>query len=632
MNRPVLFICHSLGGIVMKKAMIIANERLMLYKSLLHSVKACIFFGVPHRGADIAYWGRFVANLLDYGQLGLKVNKNLIDALVKNSPTLANISRQFVERGTQLQIRTFFETEKMGNQVIVDEDSATLHLPNETPVGIDGTNHKTMCKFDDAESPKYRQVWVAVKNLVISVALTSSFIEPPTLSLEQVLHRIAGTCEWFSKHEKYQTWFQEPGGSLLWLSADPGCGKSVLASWITDKLSALSKNSASLSCKTCYFFFKDDSDEQKSAVLALRALLHQLFSAKPHLLEHAMLIYNTRDSKFVNEFESLWKILISAAKDPGSGNIYCVIDALDECGVSTRNQLIRSLVQLYSDQSVANHISLKVLVTSRPYREIERNFKELPTIRLKGEDELASTDNDIKLVVRDKVREIGRDKGLSEDVCGELTQKLIRSADHSFLWVSLILYFIDKEHQASKPALEKYLRDIPSTLDEVYENMLSKAGSDNPQTRKILYIVVGAARPLSLTEMNFAFSIKGHHSSEENLKESLEPSIQNTIKGLCGLFVRIIDKRVYLVHQTAREFLIKLPEDPSHLSPPWKHSISLYESNRVLAEICLRYIFLSNFQNQALSWEVERRIKSDTFSHSLFDYATSYWPGHFKEV
>lgn len=41
--------------------------------------------------------------------------------------------------------------------------------------------------------------------------------------------RVNGTCEWFLGHAKYQSWLKSAGPSLPWVTADPGCGKSVLA-------------------------------------------------------------------------------------------------------------------------------------------------------------------------------------------------------------------------------------------------------------------------------------------------------------------------------------------------------------------------------------------------------------------
>jgi hypothetical protein len=43
-----------------------------------------------------------------------------------------------------------------------------MNLPNEKPPIPISADHKTMCKFSDAESQKFRPVWMAIKELVDS--------------------------------------------------------------------------------------------------------------------------------------------------------------------------------------------------------------------------------------------------------------------------------------------------------------------------------------------------------------------------------------------------------------------------------------------------------------------------------
>lgn len=98
--------------------MIIAHERSNYYSDLLNQVRAIVFFGVPHRGANAAYWAAFAAKILYYGQLGLRTNTAYVEALKKNSPTFAEISEKFSRLAEPLSIRTFYETERMGNQLV----------------------------------------------------------------------------------------------------------------------------------------------------------------------------------------------------------------------------------------------------------------------------------------------------------------------------------------------------------------------------------------------------------------------------------------------------------------------------------------------------------------------------------
>lgn len=164
-ERPIIFLAHSLGGIIVKKALIIAHERSSHYGSLLTKVSGMVLFGVPHRGSDVAYWADFAAKVLNASQLG--ANANFVHSLQKNSKAFQNISQQFIERAADLKrIYTFYELEKLHNILVVDKDSACLGLKNEISVGI-SANHRYICKFSDPESEIYRPVWRAIQRLCV---------------------------------------------------------------------------------------------------------------------------------------------------------------------------------------------------------------------------------------------------------------------------------------------------------------------------------------------------------------------------------------------------------------------------------------------------------------------------------
>ena len=111
-KRPIVFICHSLGGIVMKKALVIAHERSDRYQSLSSEVYGVIFMGTPHRGADLAFWTSTLSSMADLLTLGA-VRTRLLNDLQPKSDTLGDICSQFVERGKNLKIFTMYERLKI---------------------------------------------------------------------------------------------------------------------------------------------------------------------------------------------------------------------------------------------------------------------------------------------------------------------------------------------------------------------------------------------------------------------------------------------------------------------------------------------------------------------------------------
>ena len=72
-SKPILFICHSLGGIVLKKALILAHEHnsTLEYIDMSESTKAIAFLGVPHKESHSAKWAGFAANMLKIARVPL---------------------------------------------------------------------------------------------------------------------------------------------------------------------------------------------------------------------------------------------------------------------------------------------------------------------------------------------------------------------------------------------------------------------------------------------------------------------------------------------------------------------------------------------------------------------------------
>ncbi len=129
-RRPVIFICHSLGGIVVKKALILAHERSSDpgFRDILDNTKAIAFLGVPHKGSDSAWWANFAANALKAASIGFTTNNALVADLRKDSSALSTISKQFIERGRDLSIYTFYERLKlMGTlvRILIDVTKGT---------------------------------------------------------------------------------------------------------------------------------------------------------------------------------------------------------------------------------------------------------------------------------------------------------------------------------------------------------------------------------------------------------------------------------------------------------------------------------------------------------------------------
>lgn len=109
--RPIVFVAHSLGGIIVKQALILAQTEAE-YQGIKTHTKGIFFFATPHKGSNFANYGAVLAKLAT--RLLNRPNPMLLNALETNSKTLLDLTAQFTALAPNFQIATFYELKPMG--------------------------------------------------------------------------------------------------------------------------------------------------------------------------------------------------------------------------------------------------------------------------------------------------------------------------------------------------------------------------------------------------------------------------------------------------------------------------------------------------------------------------------------
>ncbi|OGE53750.1 hypothetical protein PENARI_c007G07930 [Penicillium arizonense] len=404
--------------------------------------------------------------------------------------------------------------------------------------------------------------------------------------------RVKGTCQWALQNPEYIRWWESTYNDLLWVSADPGCGKSVLARSIIDDVQASSP------VTMCFFFFKDN-DEQNHLATALCSILHQLFSQRPYLLHHAIPSWEKNGERLQQEVDELWRIFTAAALADVSHNTICIFDALDECREMDQGQLIEKLQTFYCQPSTKD-TRLKILVTSRPYDHIQDHFRAItdsfPHIHIKGEEENDQIGEEIDLVVKIRVRELAETVPLSLDVYQRVQQQLLQMENRTYLWLHLAIDDIRTTFKRSLRPTESSITLIPPSVNAAYEKILSRVPVDQTDiVKKVLEIIVAARRPLTIREMAMALGIATCLGPRTTIQAGLDPiDLDEKLRQLCGLFVFTNHSKFYLIHQTAREFLIEKKRLNILNFAYWS---SLSDAEDLMAEICLRYLLMEDLKD-----------------------------------
>ncbi|KAI9859462.1 MAG: hypothetical protein M1824_003803 [Vezdaea acicularis] len=189
-NRPIMFICHSLGGIVVKRAISKARSSLQ-YQELYKHVQAIAFFATPHRGGLAARPGQVIAGALR--RLTGNLRNSILEALRDDSLISSDIHKDFLDSLSDAKIRTcsFYEARAMPglNRLVVDQYSAILGLPfpQEATYQVPESDHSTICKFE-AKTQNYNDVIEQISDLVdwtinspVLSNKTNTVLRPPLL-------------------------------------------------------------------------------------------------------------------------------------------------------------------------------------------------------------------------------------------------------------------------------------------------------------------------------------------------------------------------------------------------------------------------------------------------------------------
>ncbi|KAI1168207.1 Alpha/Beta hydrolase protein [Nemania serpens] len=159
---PIVFIGHSLGGIVIKQALVLAEQSEHDFPGMIEHTKGIVFFGTPHRGADAAQWGLLAAKIA--GAVVPRLRSGHLKLLTRNSEGLYNISEDFRHLASRYAIISFYEEHaynRLWGKVIVDRDSAIMALQHEDFMMLSGT-HTSMCRFS-REDDQFDAVWRRIR-------------------------------------------------------------------------------------------------------------------------------------------------------------------------------------------------------------------------------------------------------------------------------------------------------------------------------------------------------------------------------------------------------------------------------------------------------------------------------------
>ena len=610
-SRPIIFIVHSMGGLVVKKAYLLGIHDDQ-YKGIIASISSMIFLSTPHRGSD---WAEVLNKVIS---ATFQSPKGFISDLNRNSVMLDELNEQFRHFVCNLSIWSFYETWAtcIGHRkiMILEKDSSVLGYPSEISKPLQA-DHRGVCKYSSPNDSNYISVRNAIKSVVSTslsnmgqkgtessqaeevAKLQALFCNCATTEDEYgILRRqwIPSTCTWFLQETEVVSWMEAAESSILWFNASPGAGKSVLAAFMIDHLRDSGER-----CQ--YFFFKHSERHRSSVASAWKAIAVQaakdipIFRKKLCTVSADSLGLDSDDPHLIwrNVFENTLKL---------SGDqrmLYWVIDGLDECDAP---KLLPECLQSIARLS----LPVKVLVLSRSTHSISVAFEKLSKfIPVKRVEVSGQTNADIETLINQEFTHMPGD----EDFLRRLKEAMVTRSSGSFLWTKLVLDEILDCH--TEESVQEMLDEISDDMFEVYwrmeENIIKATRKSNiPLIKAIIEWTICSHRTLSLQEMSEA--LRPEYSRIIDLSR--------TIKDICGHFIQISDQgKISLLHHTAREYFLRTTK-----------SQFFVEEDKTNEKLFQKALF--SLESPSLRLSMFQRQHALLATEPFVFYAAAHWSDH----
>ncbi|KAH8881349.1 hypothetical protein GQ53DRAFT_848361 [Thozetella sp. PMI_491] len=610
---PLIFVCHSMGGLVVKEACIKGSGRPQ-FKPIIDAVEAIVFLATPHRGAQVA---QLLNKILQ--SVIITNTKQYVSDLLPTSSVLENQAESFRHIAHKFKIMSFYETQptaigfKNTKIMLLGKETSVLGYPDEISRGLDADHHN-VCKYNSPKDPNYIIVRgalrILMKNIVKrpdekpatdrrsseSLQALLALGEIPTNDL--LFYRgqwKAGTCTWILDDEDYLDWSQseEPASRLLWLNGGAATGKSVISSFVVKTLEEGGAN-----CQ--YFYIRHGQPMKRTLSMILRSIAFQIALSSPDYqrqvfaLEDEQLDFETMDAKSI--WERLFRsILFRIQLEQRS---YWVIDALDEADNP------RALIELLSEL-VGACPSIRVLVTSRNTPELVAAFEPLSPTSIGIDGRL----DDIRYYIRREVLFTG-----SPELKEKIIKQLQKRAQNNFLFVSLAVAELNslqnRSYEEVKAAISRFPKGMEAFYDRMARSIAMSSQSDKAMATKVLQCVNCSNRALTVPEL--AQILGEDRSNSDHFKASM--------LGACYGFI-IVDEgskdergnvapRVTMIHQTSREYLLSGEERPFRLN--------LHTAHAQMFQSCM---------DRLMSTDLKTKVKQYQDVEFL-DYAANFWSSH----
>jgi Cdc6-like AAA superfamily ATPase len=213
-------------------------------------------------------------------------------------------------------------------------------------------------------------------------------LNPSLLHNEALKKHEQKTSTWLPRTPEWRSFFDQNSESgFLWIYGVPGCGKTVLASFIVDQI-RIHCNATPGSCYAYYYCHYSHKEDE--SIPFMQWIITQICRYTRWVPPELKELYDRGLDAKLAELEDIFEIVLDRVEA-----LYLVLDAVDES--EPREDLIALIQRLVIHKQFRK---VKIVATSREYSDIRQVFLSISDSLSMSNPEV---DSDIQLYVRSKL-------------------------------------------------------------------------------------------------------------------------------------------------------------------------------------------------------------------------------------
>ncbi|KAK6330555.1 hypothetical protein TWF718_002755 [Orbilia javanica] len=547
-RRPIVFIGHSMGGIVIAKAISIAESRRDLFGKMFEAVTGCIFFGTPFEGASVAAAASMFAQVSEFLNLDQATSSKLLDLMKPDDESLRDIRNEFVRLSTKMspkiELWCFYEekptdwSKQIGLpfrvplpkkfEEFVTRESATL-------TGVDSMGlariHRELVKFDSFKDTVYQLVRGPLKTIINSAPLIAKNRFNSTRGIDRevvknVLNALDGvqvekkrkraiqgviSSSWILQEEEYKVWLntsEQRPLDCLWVSGPEGKGKlgASLAAidHIEETLRKEEAQNSGQAANLLAYFLCDQTSDGSSPEELLKSLLRQLVNQQEALAAYAKQFVNTQKDTGLRgktqaglTVENLWQSLQDMLTDELLGTVYFVVNNLhlmDEQADSVKKLMV--LINSEWQESGRPRSRVRWLFTSQVRHSIKQAIESPYTRIIDLDDEKYGNQvqQELKMHAQKKITALGMEKGYNKALT-YFAGSLIGKRAQNTQWIDITIIQLaelptDAKDLKVRSLLERIPQDLRSLLDRAWLSVLDPKDEELEEIKEMLRTLI----------------------------------------------------------------------------------------------------------------------------------------------